>query len=135
MAPASPRTREPAVQMILGLAIAGAAGTLARYWIGNAVGGHPGDHVVGTIVVNVTGSFLAGLAVALLAARFPAGSVTRSSITIGFLGAYTTFSTLSLQSYRLLDDGSAGLALAYAAGSVVAGVLAVTAGVVLGRAV
>jgi CrcB protein len=57
----------------------------------------------------------------------------RPAITIGFLGAYTTFSTLSLETYRLLDRGHVALATAYALGSLVAGLAAVTAGVLVGR--
>jgi fluoride ion exporter CrcB/FEX len=58
----------------------------------------------------------------------------RASVTIGFLGAYTTFSTLSLESYRLLEGRSYTLAGANLAGSLAAGVLALYGGVVLGRA-
>ena len=57
----------------------------------------------------------------------------RSTATIGFLGAYTTFSTLSFETYRLLEDGAYGLALANVVGSVAAGLGAVYVGVVLGR--
>ena len=58
----------------------------------------------------------------------------RSTLAIGFLGAYTTFSTLSLETYRLLEDGAVWLALANALGSLAAGLLAVAAGIALGRA-
>lgn len=59
----------------------------------------------------------------------------RSTLTIGFLGAYTTFSTLSLETYRLLADGAAGLALANSAASLAGGLGAVYVGVVLARTV
>jgi fluoride exporter len=84
-------------------------------------------------VVNVSGSFLLGLLVTLLGERFAVAPWVRASLTIGFLGAYMTFSTLSLESYRLLE-GRYALAGANAAGSVAAGLLALYGGVVLGRA-
>ena len=59
----------------------------------------------------------------------------RSTITIGFFGAYTTFSTLSFESYRLLEDGSTGLALLNTLGSLACGLVAVYLGIVLARAV
>jgi CrcB protein len=55
-------------------------------------------------------------------------------LTIGFLGAYTTFSTLSYETYRLLEDGAVGLAAANVLGSAAAGLFAVYLGVVAGRA-
>ena len=58
----------------------------------------------------------------------------RSALTIGFLGAYTTFSTLQYETYRLLEDGALGLAAANVFGSAAAGLFAVYLGVVAGRA-
>ena len=58
----------------------------------------------------------------------------RSGLTIGLLGAYTTFSTLSYETYRLLEDGALGLAAANVLGSAAAGLCAVYLGVVAGRA-
>lgn len=55
-------------------------------------------------------------------------------MTVGFVGAYTTFSTLAFETYRLLEDGALGLALANVFGSMAAGLLAVYLGVVAGRA-
>jgi CrcB protein len=57
----------------------------------------------------------------------------RAGVTIGFLGSYTTFSTWSLESYRLLEDGAYPTALANLLGSLVAGLAAVYAGIVVGR--
>jgi CrcB protein len=89
----------------------------------------------GTFVVNVSGSFLLGLVFTLLSERVALAPWVRASVSIGFLGAYTTFSTLSLESYRLIEARSYGLAGANLLGSVVAGMLALYGGVVLGRAI
>ena len=120
----------------LAIAVAGAFGALARYgldgWISRRA---PTSFPWGTFAINVTGSFLLGLAFVLMTERFRPDPWLRSAVTIGFLGAYTTFSTFSLETYRLIEDGSYGLAFANVVGSVAAGLTAVYAGVVLGRAV
>jgi CrcB protein len=118
----------------LAIALAGALGALARYgldgWIAHrATGAFPW----GTFAINVTGSLALGLLFTLFTERLTVDAWVRSSVTIGFLGAYTTFSTLSLETYRLLEDGSLPLALANALGSLGAGLLALYAGVVIGR--
>jgi CrcB protein len=119
----------------LGIAAAGALGAVARYglegWVSRRV---PGAFPWGTFVVNVSGSFVLGLVFTLLTDRMAVDPWLRSALTIGFLGAYTTFSTLSLESYRLLSDGALGLALANMLGSLAAGLAAVYLGVVAGRA-
>ena len=119
----------------LAIVVAGAFGALARYgldgWISRRA---PTSFPWGTFAINVTGSFLLGLAFVLMTERFRPDPWLRSAVTIGFLGAYTTFSTFSLETYRLIEDGAYGLALANVVGSVAAGLTAVSAGVVLGRA-
>jgi CrcB protein len=118
----------------LGIAVAGALGALARYGLDGLVSRRaPGAFPWGTFAVNVSGSLVLGLAFTLLTERLTVDPWLRSALTIGFLGAYTTFSTLSLESYRLLADGAVGLALANMLGSMGAGLAAVYAGVVLGR--
>jgi CrcB protein len=118
--------------VFIGVALAGAGGAAARYGL-DTVFQRDAQHVPWvTFAVNISGSFLLGVVVALLDAH-PHPAV-RPTITIGFLGAYTTFSTLSLETYRLVDRGHVLLASAYALGSLVAGLAAVTAGVVTGRA-
>jgi CrcB protein len=88
----------------------------------------------GTFVVNVSGAFALGLLFTVLTEQLTTAPWVRAGVTIGFLGAYTTFSTLSLETYRLLEDGAVGLALANAAGSLAAGLGAVYLGIVAGRA-
>ncbi len=119
----------------IGIAIAGAAGALARYGLEGLVSARrPGAFPWGTFAVNVTGTFLLGLVFTVLTERTTVDPWLRSSITVGFLGAYTTFSTFSLESYRLLADGAVGLAVANTLGSLGAGLSAVYLGVVAGRA-
>jgi CrcB protein len=119
---------------IVGIAVAGALGALARYGLEGFVSRRTGGGFPwGTFVVNVSGAFVLGLLFTLLAERYIAEPWLRSSTTIGFLGAYTTFSTLSFESYRLLEDGAIGLAFANLLGSCAAGLLAVYLGVVVGR--
>ncbi len=120
----------------LAIALAGALGALLRYWLDGVVSRRTGGSFPwGTFVVNVSGSFLLGLLFTLLTERYRVDAWLRSGLMIGFLGAYTTFSTLSLETYRLLEDRALGLAAANALGSLAAGIGALYVGVVLGRVV
>jgi fluoride exporter len=120
----------------LAIGLAGALGALSRYGLDGLIARRaPGAFPWGTFVVNVSGSLLLGLAFTLLTERYRVDPWLRSGLTIGFLGAYTTFSTFSLETYRLLEDGAYGIAFANAAGSLAAGLLALYVGVVLGRVV
>ncbi|HEX5590172.1 MAG TPA: fluoride efflux transporter CrcB [Candidatus Limnocylindrales bacterium] len=118
------------------VAIGGAAGAVARYVIDGYVAERAAGAVPwGTLVVNLSGSLLLGLLFAFAVERDVLPAAVRAPLMIGFLGAYTTFSTLVLESWRLWEDGAAGLALANAFGSVVLGLVAVVIGLTLGRAV
>src|SRR5262249_46098259 len=86
-----------------------------------------------TFVINVGGSLLIGAVVAVLDAHPHA--TLRPAITIGLFGGFTTFSTLSLETYRLLDRGHVALAAGYSLGCLAAGLAAVTAGVYAARVV
>ena len=124
------------MRTIVGVTLAGGLGALARHGLEGFVSRRaPSSFPWGTFVVNVTGAFLLGFLFTILSDRVAAAPWARSTLTIGFLGAYTTFSTLSFETYRLLEDSAHGLALANALGSVAAGLAAVYGGVVLGRAV
>jgi CrcB protein len=117
--------------VFLVVAFAGAVGAAARYGL-DALFSRDAHHIPWvTFVINVGGSFLLGTVVAVLDAH-PHPAV-RPAITIGLLGAFTTFSTLSLETYRLLDRGHVGLACAYSLGTLAAGVAALTLGVAAGR--
>ena len=123
------------MRTIVAIGIAGALGALARYGIGGLVVGRgarafPWE----TFVVNVTGSFVLGFAFTLMTEQLTTAPWLRIAVTIGFLGAYTTFSTLAYETYRLLEDGALALATANLLGSAAAGLVAVYLGVVAGRA-
>jgi len=123
------------MRTIVAIGIAGALGALARYGLDGVVARRfSSPFPWGTFVVNVSGSFLLGVTVALLGDRLAVAPWLRATVAIGFLGAYTTFSTLSLESYRLLETRSYALAGANLVGSVTAGLVALYGGVVLGRA-
>lgn len=121
---------------VVGIAIAGSLGALARYGVEGAVSRTVSDAFPwGTLAVNVSGSFALGLLFTLLTERWSVDPSLRSALTIGFLGAYTTFSTLSFETYRLFEDGAHALALANALGSVVLGLAALSVGIVAGKAI
>jgi fluoride exporter len=125
--------RSRAVRTAAAIAAAGALGALARYGVEGSVARRADGFPWSTLVVNVTGSFALGLVFTLLTERLSVAPWVRASVSIGFLGAYTTFSTLSFESYRLLSERSYVLAGANLLGSAAAGLLALYGGVVLGR--
>ena len=110
------------------IAVAGAAGALTRYGVGNAVGVRTFPWA--TLAINVVGSFLLGLLLQAAPARL--GDDVRVALAVGFLGAFTTFSTFSYETVTMVRDGRAGAALSYVLLSVVVGVGAAALGYQLG---
>lgn len=120
----------------LGVAIAGALGALARYSLGGFIANRSKTPFpVETLVINVSGSLILGFVFVLLTERFLPHPALRTALTVGFLGAYTTFSTFSFETLRLIEDGAVALAVANVVASVVAGLVAVYLGTVVGRAI
>jgi fluoride exporter len=114
---------------------AGFAGAIARYQVEGLVSrSTKAAFPWGTLVVNLSGCFLLGLVATLLTERFLPHPQLRSALTIGFLGAYTTFSTFAYETLRLGEDGARGLALLNVALSVVVGLGVMWLGGVFGRA-
>jgi len=120
---------------IVAVGIGGAIGAVLRYLIGSAFLQRFGPGFPwGTFFINVTGSFLIGAVAQLAFTRsFGVTPMVRAFAATGVLGGYTTFSTFSLDSVVLVGDGAAPLALAYAAGSVVSGIIAAYFGQVVAR--
>ena len=119
---------------LLMIGAGGFLGAISRYlvdgWVANATGG---SFPWGTLVVNLTGSFLLGMLFAASVERGVLPAAIRAPVLIGFIGAYTTFSTLTLETWRLVEDGSYVTAFANIGGSVIFGVAAVVAGLAIGR--
>jgi len=123
------------MRTVIAIAVAGALGALARYGLEGLVSRRlPGAFPWGTFVVNVSGAFVLGFVFTAMTEQLTTAPWIRGAIMIGFVGAYTTFSTFSFETYRLLEDGALGIAAANALGSVAAGLGAVYLGVVTGRA-
>ena len=116
------------------IAIGGAIGAIARYEVAARIQAHvPVGFPYGTFIVNITGCLIMGFATALLTERLVANPNGRFLIPIGFVGAYTTFSTFELETFRAVTEGSWGIVWAYVAGSVVAGYIALWLGFVVAR--
>jgi CrcB protein len=120
---------------LLVIGAGGFFGAIARYLVDGFVAERAGGAFpLGTLIVNLSGAFALGVLATLAIDRSTLPAEIRGPVMIGFLGAYTTFSTWTLESLRLIEAGSWTLALANLAGSLVLGMIAVGAGVALGRA-
>ena len=118
------------------IGLGGFAGAISRYAVDTAVTARVGgDFPWGTFLINVSGSFLLGVLYAVIAERSLLPEEVRGPLLIGFIGAYTTFSTYMLESWGLVESGSYGAAIANLGGSVVVGLVAVAAGLAVGRAI
>jgi CrcB protein len=115
------------------IGIGGFLGAIARYALGIYIGSRYGVRFpYGTFVVNMSGSFLVGLILTLLA-RTTANDYWRYLLPIGFIGAYTTFSAFEYETLRALQDGQLMTGMLNVVLSVSLGLLAVWAGTLLGR--
>jgi CrcB protein len=117
------------------IGLGGFAGAISRYVVDGFVSDRIGGVFPwGTLVVNASGSFVLGLLFALTAERAIFPAEIRGPVLIGFIGAYTTFSTYMLESWTLIERGSYAPAIVNLAGSVLIGMVAVAAGLFIGRA-
>lgn len=116
--------------------VGGFAGAVARYVLDRRITQLTGGTLPwGTFLINVSGSLLVGILFALIVERAALAPTLRAPLMIGFVGAYTTFSTLALESWRLIEDGAWLIAIVNLGGSILVGLICVVAGVALGRAV
>ncbi|HET7701213.1 MAG TPA: fluoride efflux transporter CrcB [Candidatus Limnocylindria bacterium] len=121
---------------ILLIGLGGFVGALARYLIDGWVTRLSGEGFPwGTLAINASGSFAIGVLFAASVERATLPAELRGPVMIGFIGAYTTFSTYMLESWRLLEDGSFGLAALNLGGSVILGLAAIMVGLAVGRAI
>ena len=114
--------------------LGGFLGANARYWLGGWVAERYGIQFPwGTFVINVSGCFILGFFTTLISERFITAPHWRLLVSIGFVGAYTTFSTFEYETFALAESGALWRALANVICSVLAGFLAVWIGVKLAR--
>jgi len=117
----------------LWVGLGGFVGANARYFLGLWVATRFGTTFpYGTFIINITGSFILGLIMGTLEGHV-LSPVVRLSAGIGFVGAYTTFSTWTYETLRLIENGSVLLATVNLLGSVLAGLLAAVGGLATGR--
>lgn len=116
------------MRSLLLVVLGGAAGTLSRFGVNETL---PDDSLfpLATFIVNVLGSFALGVLLAALLAR---RNELRLLLGTGFLGGFTTYSALAVETDTLLRSDHVALAIAYAIGSVFAGLAAAIAGVAFG---
>jgi fluoride exporter len=118
------------------IALGGSLGSLARYWVGSTVASRLGTKFpYGTFVVNITACIIIGFSLAFLEKRTELNPAWRFLVPIGFIGAYSTFSTLEWETYSNLQAGAFFFAGLYVVLSFVLGLIAVWCGVMIARVI
>ncbi|HEX8714698.1 MAG TPA: fluoride efflux transporter CrcB [Solirubrobacteraceae bacterium] len=120
---------------IAAIFLGGALGSLLRVWLGRTFTSAAGEWPWATFAINVTGSFALAYFATRLQERLPQSTYRRPLLGTGFCGAYTTFSTMQVETLRMLDHGRDALAVTYALSSVLAGFAAIWAATALVRRV
>ena len=121
------------VALVVGLG--GAAGAILRWWVGALTSHLLAPVFLGTLVVNLAGSFLVGVLLIWFQGKLPINDVLRTGIVVGLLGGFTTYSAFSMEAVNMMLAGSYGRASAYVAGTVAVCLMGTWAGVMLGRSV
>lgn len=122
------------MNQVLAIAAGGAIGALLRFWVSTGVYALTGrDFPWGTLLVNVLGSLIMGFVFVWLLERSMGGPLLRAFLLVGLLGAFTTFSTFSLETLNLVEAGQHLRALINALASVVLCTVAAALGVMLAR--
>jgi CrcB protein len=115
------------------IALGGALGAPARYEVAQLIHVAPDSFPWATLATNLSGAFLLGLFLTIVVRHRPTSRHLRPFFSVGFLGAFTTFSTLAVETVTLVKDGDAGLGIAYLLVTVGAGLLAAYLGIVIAR--
>jgi len=120
------------LQKYLMIAVGGALGSMARYWVGSTISGRMGARFpYGTMVINMTACVIIGFTLTYFGKRADVNPAWRFLVPIGFIGAYSTFSTYEWETLSAMRSGAFLLAAIYAAGSLVLGLAATWCGTAL----
>ena len=121
---------------IIAVAAGGALGSVARYLVNiSPLADAHGKFPFPTFVINIVGSFLIGFLMIVFADKWAVSETVRVTVIVGFLGAFTTFSTFEMETYSLIRDREFMTGALYLLLSVIVGFMGVVAGVELGRRV
>ncbi|MFY9935422.1 MAG: fluoride efflux transporter CrcB [Silvibacterium sp.] len=116
------------------IALGGSLGSLARFWVGTAVANRLGTRFpYGTFVINLTACIIVGFALTILGKHAELSPAWRFLIPIGFVGAYSTFSTFEWETFANLQTGAFLIAASYVVLSVLLGLVGVWCGVLIAR--
>jgi len=122
------------LQNYLYIAAGGALGSLARYWVGSTVTNRMGTRFpYGTFIINITACLIIGFSLTLLGRRTDLNPAWRFLVPIGFVGAYSTFSTFEWETFTALQTSAFLMATLYVTLSVLLGLIALWLGVLLAR--
>jgi CrcB protein len=122
------------LKQCLAIGVAGAVGALARFFVAAACKTlFETSFPVGTLLINLSGSFILGLFLGIHHHRYPVSETTRLAIAVGFVGAYTTFSTFMYETDALLETGQVYKAVANLVISLAIGLLLVRLGAICAR--
>jgi CrcB protein len=120
------------LQKYLLIAAGGALGSVARYWVGSTISGRIGTKFpYGTIVINISACIIIGFTLTYFGKRADLSAAWRFLVPIGFIGAYSTFSTYEWETLSTLRSGAFLMAALYAVGSLVLGLAATWCGTAL----
>jgi fluoride exporter len=122
------------VQKYLFIATGGALGSVARYMVGTSVANRMGTRFpFGTLVINISACLMIGMSLEILNRHTDINPAVRYLLPIGFIGAYSTFSTFEWEIFSNLTSGAFWVAILYVAASLIFGLIAVALGAALGR--
>lgn len=124
------------MQKYLLIAVGGALGSIARYWVGSTISGRMGTKFpYGTFVINIAACLLIGFSITYLGKRVDLNPAWRFLIPVGFIGAFSTFSTYEWETLSTLRSGAFALAAIYAVGSLILGLASAWLGAALAEAI
>ena len=120
------------MQKYLFIAFGGSLGSMARYWVGSTIASRMGTKFpYGTFVINITACMIIGFSLTFLAKRADLNPAWRFLVPVGFIGAYSTFSTYEWETLSTIRTGAFSLAAFYAISSLILGLAAVWGGSVI----